>query len=607
MEDHEQGNKQMSRVFDGFEFDPAALKKKYDHERDKRLKLRPEGDAQFVRMKGVLAHYLEDPYTKREDRLPRKEEVDVAIAGGGFGGLLAAARLRELGIDNIRILERGGDFGGTWYWNRYPGAACDVEAYVYLPLLEETGTIPSAKYVEQPEIFAHVRAIAKKYDLYPRALLHTVVQEARFDEKTSRWIVTTDRGDEIRAKFFVQASGHYGEPKLPGIPGIESFKKHSFHTSRWDYDYTGGSATTGLPKLQDKVVGIIGTGATAIQCVPHLGKWAKQLYVFQRTPSSVDFRDNQPTDPDWFKSLPPGWQLDRMRNFLDAMMGVAEVDLVNDGWTKHLHKIMKSATPDLTREQFIDLRQMAEYSIMEGVRTRVGNFVKDNATAEALKPWYNWLCKRPCFHDEYLDTFNRPNVTLVDTDGRGVERLSEDGVFANGQEFKVDCLIYASGFELAPYVSGTPIPLYGRGGLSLAEKWKDGATTLHGVHVLGFPNLLLLATRQSAWSNNFPHTLEASARHIAHLVRHVQDNNVDTIEVKAEAEAAWVRFHESVSLNGYWENCTPSYFNKEGKPEARFSRDGAFGGGVLEFIEILQKWREKGDFEGLTLTSRNAR
>jgi cyclohexanone monooxygenase len=435
-------------------------------------------------------------------------------------------------------------------------------------------------------------------------LLHTVVKDARFDEKTLRWIITTDRGDELRAKFFVLAPGHYRVPKLPGIPGIENFKPHSFHTSRWDYDYTGGSPTTGLPKLQDKTVGIIGTGATAIQCVPHLGKWAKQLYVFQRTPSSVDVRGNRPTDPDWFKSLPQGWQLDRMRNFQDASRGVAKHDLVDDGWTKVMTKAMSRATPGMTPQELGELRQMAEYVIMEGVRARVDDVVKNHDTAESLKPWYNWLCKRPCYHDEYLQTFNRPNVTLVDTDGRGVERLSEDAVFANGKEFKVDCLIYASGFELAPYEVGAPMPLYGRGGVSLADKWKDGATTLHGVHVHGFPNFMLVSTRQSSWANNFPHTLEALGRHVAYIVRRAKAENIDTLEVTQEAEDSWVRFHESKSHLEYWLECTPSYFNQEGKMEARFVRDGFFGGTATEFTDILEQWREKGDMEGMTLTAR---
>jgi cyclohexanone monooxygenase len=593
----------MPSVFEDFQFDPKALREKYNAERDKRLKLRPEGEAQFVKMKGVFEHYLEDPYTPVEDRPSRSQEVEVVVVGGGFGGLLAAARLREQGVDDFLLLERGGDFGGTWYWNRYPGAACDVESYIYLPLLEETGTIPSAKYVQGPEISDHIRNIAKRYDLYPRALMHTVVKEAAWDDTTSRWIIKTDRGDELRARFMVLASGHYREPRLPGIPGMAQFKAHSFHTSRWDYDYTGGDAYGNLHKLKDKVVGIIGTGATAVQCVPHLGAWSKQLYVFQRTPSSVDFRGNHPTDVAWFKSQKPGWQYERMRNFQDAYSGQAQVDLIDDGWTRVMHRNAKRAPADMTPEQFGEYFQLTDMELMEGVRRRVEELVTDPSTAESLKPWYDWLCKRPCFHDEFLQTFNRPTVTLVDTEGRGIERLTENGIVANGQEYKVDCLIYASGFEVAPYEKGTAIPIYGRDGQSLAEKWRDGATTMHGIHVHGFPNFMNLGTRQSSWANNFPHALEVLATHIAHIIGHAGTHAITEVEVTAPAEADWVRFHEekSTSLHKLWRDCTPSYFNQEGNPEPRIIRDGTFGGSVMEFADILSAWRSDGELKGLEL------
>jgi len=596
----------MSSAFDQFKFDPVALRRKYDAERDKRLQLRPEGQAQYQRMEGAFEHYIEDSYMPVEAREPRKQEVEVLIAGGGFAGLLAAGHLREQGIDDILILERGGDFGGTWYWNRYPGAACDVESYIYLPFLEETGAIPSAKYVTSPEILEHVRRLARRYDLYPRALHHTVATEAQWDERASRWVVTTDRGDEIRAKFFVLASGHYRVPKLPTFPGMETFKPHSFHTSRWDYDYTGGDCDGNLHKLKDKVVGIIGTGATAIQCVPHLGAWAKHLYVFQRTPSSVDFRGNRPTDVEWFRSQKPGWQRERMDNFMLAQKGEAEVDLVDDGWTRSIHQHMQRAAKEtMTPEERGLYAQMANYALMEGVRERVDKLVADPRTREALKPWYDWMCKRPCFHDEYLQTFNRPNVTLVDTEGRGVERLTEDGVVAGGQEFKVDCLIYASGFEVAAYEQGTAIPIRGRGGQTLAEKWKDGATTLHGLHIHGFPNFMQLTTRQSVQSANFTHQYEGIGRHVAYIIRQAKDQAADTVEVTAEAEAAWVKIHEekSVPVQRTWESCTPSYFNQEGKPSVRLLRDGTYGGAVLEFLQVLKAWREAGRLEGLRLTS----
>jgi cyclohexanone monooxygenase len=471
------------------------------------------------------------------------------------------------------------------------------------------GNMPSAKYVFAPEILEHSREIARKYDLYSRAYLQTRIEEARFDESTSKWIITSNRGDRISAKFVILASGHYREPKLPGIRGIETFKKPSFHTSRWDYDYTGGDPHSPLVNLEDKVVGIIGTGATAIQCVPHLAKWSKHLYVFQRTPSSVGVRGNRPTDPEWFNSLQPGWHQERMENFVLAIRGLADEDLIQDGWTKFNALVKELGSPEMTATDFEKAAQTANYIIMEDVRARTGEVVEDPTTAEALKPWYDWLCKRPCYHDEYLQAFNQPNVTLVDTEGKGVERMSEDAVFANGEEFKLDCLIYATGFELSPFEQGSPIPVIGRNGVTLSDKWGDGATTMHGIHVNGFPNFMLSTTRQASWDNNFPFSQEIVATHIAQTISKAKECDVDILEVTAEAEAEWVQFHEMKSerMLQVWRDCTPSYFNNEGANDKSILRNGNFGGSVLEFRKILRQWRETGEFPGMKQTKRTSK
>jgi cyclohexanone monooxygenase len=592
-------------VDDVFAFDPVALRKKYDEERDKRRAMRPEGLAQYREPTGELERYAADPYTPVEPRAPKDVDADVVIIGGGFAGMLAAARLIRERIDDFVIVERAGDFGGTWYWNRYPGAACDVESYIYLPLIEEVGTIPSMKYVFQPEILAHCQAFGRTFDLYRRALMHTRVTDARFDEARSRWILQTDRRDQLRGRFVILASGHYGDPKLPGIPGIEMFEGHSFHTSRWDYDCTGGSPETPMVNLHDKVVGVVGTGATAIQCVPRLAQDAKHLYVIQRTPSSVDVRANEPTDIEWFKSLPPGWQQERMLNFVEGYRGVAAEDLVQDGWSVLARTMQQRMKPGMSMEELLDLAQMVDYEIMENVRKRAETVVRDPQTAESLKPWYDWVCKRPCFHDEYLDVFNQDNVTLVDTEGRGVERIAGNSVFVNGMELELDVLIFATGFELSPYDEGTPIPVTGRDGLTLAEKWKQGAITLHGQHVHGFPNFMLSTTRQGSWDNNFGFPSEVVASHLAKIIRKALDDGVDTVEVTADAEADWVRFHEekSASLQRRWQECTPSYFNQEGLADERAVRNGNFGGSILELREIFTHWRDDG-MPGLTMTKR---
>jgi cyclohexanone monooxygenase len=480
-----------------------------------------------------------------------------------------------------------------------------VESYIYLPLTEEVGTVPSMKYVFQPEIFAHCQAFGRTFDLYRRALFHTCVTEARFDEASSRWVVQTDRGDQLRARFIIVASGHYREPKLPGIPGLETFEGHSFHTSRWDYDYTGGAPGEPMVKLRDKRVGIIGTGATGIQCIPPLARDAGHLYVFQRTPSSVDVRGNHPTDVEWFRSQQPGWQLERMENFVAHYRGTDPVDLIQDGWSLLTQGLIRRLTPDVALEDIPELLQMVDFEIMERVRKRVETVVRDPATAEALKPWYNWLCKRPCFHDEYLDVFNQENVTLVDTDGKGVDRIDGNLVVANGQEVELDLLIFATGFELSPYESGSPIPVIGRGGRSLTEKWSEGATTLHGQHVHGFPNLFLSTTRQASWENNFPFPQDVVATHLAALIRMALDDGVATLEVTAEAEAEWVRFHEEKSTTSHirWKECTPSYFNQEGSlSDQLLLRNGGFGGSIMELRDIFTEWREQG-MPGLTMST----
>ena len=315
-------------------FDPDALRQKYKAERDKRV--RDDGNDQYREVVGDFGYFVDDPYIDAAlQRGPVDDEIDVAIIGGGFGGMLAAARLREAGIDDFRIIEKGGDFGGTWYWNRYPGASCDIESYVYFPLLEKTQFTPQQKYTNAAETLNYCHVIAEKYDLHAAALMQTEVTGTDWDEDSGRWLVKTDRGDAIKARFVVHSNGPLNRPKLPAINGISSFKGRTFHPSRWDYGYTGGHSDGGLDGLKDKRVAIIGTGATAVQCVPHLGASAAQLYVFQRTPSSIDLRNNQATDPDWLASQKPGWHDARRRNFESLMAGVpVKQDLVNDGWTE---------------------------------------------------------------------------------------------------------------------------------------------------------------------------------------------------------------------------------------------------------------------------------
>jgi len=604
---------EIAEIVGEIDFDPDALHARYLAERDKRL--REDGTAQYVEVKAEFSHYVDDPYVEPGfSREPVFDEVEFAVIGGGFGGLLMGARLREAGFQSIRMVENAGDFGGTWYWNRYPGAMCDVESYVYLPLLEELGYIPKHKYSFAPEILEHSRNIARHFRLYDDALLQTGVTELRWDEADGRWIVSTDRGDRFRARYVAMANGPLSRPKLPGIPGINDFKGHTFHTSRWDYRYTGGDSSGGLTGLADKRVGIIGTGATAIQCVPHLGEWAKELYVFQRTPSSVDVRNNAPTDPAWAASLTPGWQKRRRDNFnILVSGGDADEDLVHDGWTDIFRNLTGAAAKQasqrlgrrLTSQERGELMALADYRKMNQVRARVDAIVEDPATAAALKPWYRQFCKRPCFHDEYLATYNRPNVHLVDTHGKGVERLTETSVVANGQAYELDCLIFATGFEVGTsYTRRAGYDIIGRGGVTLSEHWGDGLRTLHGLTTHGFPNCFFLGFTQTAITISVPQALNEQADHVTYMVRELRDRGLSVLEPTAEGEAAYVDEIRSLARVGerFYRECTPGYYNSEG---AAGNRTGFFsemyGAGPLKFFEKLAHWRADGRLEGLVL------
>jgi len=593
--------------------DTDALRRKYEAERQKRV--RADGNAQYVATTGHHAHYLDDPYVEPGFRRePITRNMDVLVVGGGFGGLLAAARLRAAGYDDLCIIEKAGDFGGTWYWNRYPGAACDTESYIYLPLLEETGYMPLAKYARAPEILEHSRRIGRHFDLYPAALFQTVITGMDWDEAAARWRVRTDRGDTLAARFVVLAGGPLNLPKLPGIPGLDTFQGHSFHTSRWDYAYTGGSSMGGLVGLADKRVGIIGTGATAVQCVPHLGAGAKELFVYQRTPSSVDVRNDRPTDPAWAQGLRPGWQRERMHNFTTVISGGRfEVDLVNDGWTDLINNIALAAHRQAQAGAAVTdpdaLVQRADDLKMQRVRARVDAVVRNPATAEALKPWYNQFCKRPCFHDQYLDTFNRPNVHLVDTQGQGVERITERGLVVAGREYPLDCLIFGTGFEVGTdFTRRLGFEVTGRGGLTLTQKWKDGASTFHGLFTRGFPNLFVMTTQQSGQSANFQHMLDEQSRHIGHILGEVKARGARTLECSAEAEAQWVDtiVRLARTRHDFLAACTPGYYNNEGNPDARTERNNQFWRGPMVFIRLLDEWRRTGTLPGLELTPQPA-
>lgn len=574
----------------------AAAKARYDDERAKRV--RDEGVGQYHSLNEY--HLDQDPWADPNfTRDPIIEEVEVVILGGGFAGMLAATDLLRRGITSFRIIEKAADFGGTWYWNRYPGCMCDVDATIYLPLLEETGYMPTERYASASEIFAYCQLLGRHFGLYEHALFQTEIESLKWDDDARRWDLVSKRGDQIRTQFFIAAGGLMHKAKLPGIEGIELFEGKAFHTTRWDYDYTGGSPTESMDDLRDKVVGIIGTGATSVQVVPQLARTAKEVYVFQRTPSAVGVRAQMPIDAEWFRSLPAGWQQERMRNFTEVVTGnTEEVDLLRDGWTAAMR--VDTQTIPTTDEQRAELESI-DFEVMEGFRRRIDEVIEDKETAERLKPWYGKHCKRLCFHDEYLQSFNLPNVHLVDTDGRGVREMSGAGPIVDGKEVPLDLLIFASGFEVTTgLVDRLGFDPVGRDGVLLSERWHDGTHSLHGVITAEFPNLFVVSFIQAGFGLNFVHFLSESANHITWLIKHCLTEGIASIEATVEAEDEWLQtlWKRSGAIAQYNKTCTPSYGNSEGARTMLAARGAVYPGSLMAYAALLADWRNAGTLEG---------
>ena len=593
--------------------DVESFRAKYTTERAKRV-VRLQEPA--VETESVDPTWDEDPFTPFEEREQIRDPVEILIVGGGFAGILLGVELRKRGVDSFRYLERAGDFGGTWYWNRYPGAQCDIESYIYLPLLGEIGYVPKLKYSYQPEILSYAKSICHRYDLYREAFFHTEVTSLKWQEGAQRWQVSTNRGDFFEARWVCMANGPLQKAKLPAIPGTPRFRGHWFHTSRWDYGYTKGNEEGSLVGLAEKTVGIIGTGATAVQCIPHLARSARRLLVFQRTPSTIAPRRNKETDPAWAASLLPGWQKERMDNFMALVSGFAvSEDLVNDGWTEAFRRILvNTAFVGMTREERQERSEEADLELMQEIRRRIEDTIDDPVVREALKPYYQYFCKRPCFHDDYLPTFNRENVQLIDTQGVGVSEVTERGPVVGGVEYPVDCLIFATGFETgSPYTRRSGYEVVGRNGVSLSEKWRDGMRSLHGIMTSGFPNLFFSPTLNAqfaAFGGNFVHALVEFAGHVGYILDQVTREGC-TFDVEGWAEEDWVQLiversnrsaPNSLQNVEFLKSCTPGYLNNEGNPEKWPAANVAYGGPAQEFYSFLDKWRSDGSMPGLILS-----
>ena len=591
--------------------DADAIRARYLAERDKRL-VPGRADVRDLDHDERFGHVRDDPFTPRSDRDPVVEDTDVVIVGGGIAGILVGVELRRAGVERFRIVDEAGGLGGTWYWNRYPGVMCDVESYIYMPLLEELGHVPSERYASGGEILAHLEAIGARFDLTRDALFHTGVTRAEWDDAAGRWRIETDRGDQLAARYYVLAVGILNLLKLPSIPGMEDFAGKSFHSARWDYGYTGGAPGEPLTRLGDKVVGVMGTGATGIQCIEPLAAAARGVVVFQRTPSAIGERGNRPTDPDFAEGLEPGWQQERMDNFQAVMLGrPVDADLTDDGWTRD-YAAVQNPPRKLADESFADwmLRVEAlDLEIMEAHRRRIDALVDDPGTAEALKPWYRYLCKRPCFHDEYLTAFNHPNVTLVDCPG-GIERVVAEGVVVDGTTHELDCLVYATGFEaeLTPLPRRAGHDIVGTGGTTLAERWADGAATLFGIMLPGFPNLFAMPApgQQAVVTVNYTQLAVLGAEVVGATIAALRAKGSPVFEVSAAAEQEWTAgvAGSFVDASAVMAACTPSRINNEGHPELLNPLNGNHGRGFGDYFayrDLLRAWLATGDLEGLEL------
>ena len=634
--------------------DIQAILQRYTDEATKRL--RPDGLAQFVQLKDAESDRFKalgrDPWADH-DALNSKEpavkdggKYKFVILGAGFGGLLFAARLIQAGVadgpDDIRIVDEAGGFGGTWYWNRYPGLHCDVESYTYMPLLEETGYMPKAKYASGPEILEYANRVADHWNLRDKALFRSKVTSTEWDESSKLWTTkaTEDRGPnqaaqnlQFHSQYVLIASGILTRPQIPKIPGLASFSGLMTHAARWDYSVTGGSPIDlDLARLADKRVGLLGTGATAVQAVPKLAKSAKELYVFQRTPSAIHWRGQRSTDPDEWKGkvgANKGWQFERMLNFNSYCENGAKLDqenLVGDAWTSMPGYSAVIGGPswgivEPTMDKIgehVGKLHMLDIPRSEAARAKVDEIVKDKETAEKLKAWYPVWCKRPTFSDEYLPAFNLPNVHLVDTDGKGISSATEAGLVVDGKEYPLDILILCTGYRTPAIGNGSPaaktgIAVLGREGRSLDDKWQGhGAATLHGMCSNGYPNLFFANTAQAGAATNFVFVLDVQARHVAHVIAEAEGRTEagarPLVEVTSAAEEGWSgECMRRAAWFGGVAGCTPGYITSEGEtmrgtdPQEmmKTSRSVPWCEGMSSYVKILEAWREKGGLEGL--------
>lgn len=541
----------------------------------------------------ITTPMTDDPWAEVKPREAMECATEILIVGAGFAGMILGAQLAQTGHGDFLIIDQAGDFGGTWYWNRYPGAQCDVESYIYYPLLEETGYVPSSRYPLAHETLDYCSHFARHFDLYDRALFHTGATQASWDVEASQWVVTTNRGDTIRARFLIRSNGAFGAPAFPSIRGMDTFTGTAFHSSRWDYGYTGGSPENPvLDKLADKKVAVIGSGASAVQIIPALVGQAKHVYAVQRTPGpAVGDRDTTPTDRTWFTSQPPGWQRERILAYdLNTSGFLQPDDEVQDNFTIHARRMLTADNP-----------QDEDAAIMGEIRELIDAQVTDPATAEALKPFYSRRCKRVTFDNGYYQAFNEESITLIDAPSTGLNHIEGKTLHAGEHTFDADCIIFATGFDTTSNpMTRTGMDVRGRSGERLAHHYEHGLQTLHGAMADGFPNHFQIGTGQNALTANNTSGLTTQAEHILDIIAEAKRRGARTVEPTAEATTSWAATvrDKGEGVRKAFETCVPGYYTGYEHGDGAYTNQ-LFPEGITVFRQLLDEWRAEGSYAGL--------
>ena len=549
------------------------------------------------------------------DSPTNSSHYDVVIVGAGFSGLYMLHRLRSAGF-KTQVFEQASDVGGTWYWNRYPGARCDVEsmqyAYSFSPELEQEWGW-TERYATQPEILRYVNHVADRFDLRRDIQFNTCVSAAIFSETGSRWMIETNNGGRISATYCVMATGCLSSTNTPNFEGVESFSGSLYHTGEWPHheiDFSG------------QRVGIIGTGSSAIQSIPLIAEQAKHLYVFQRTPHYTVPARNQPLQSD-----PKTQHSGRQAYGYDEDLTVEEVKADYLGLRQRARKMFAALAFTPNRQSALEMTEMerqrefekrwkqggltfqgvfSDFAISreanefaaEFVRQKIQQTVKNSVVAKALVPTYTIGCKRLAVDTDYYKTYNRPNVTLVDVSKSPIERITSAGVHALGREYPLNSLIMATGFDA---MTGTllKIDIQGRGGLRLREKWVEGPKSYLGLCLAGFPNLFTITGPGSpSVLTNMLLSIEQHVDWIFECLQYLRDRNITEIEPTLEAENGWVTHNSEVASDHIRNSCSSWYVggNIEGKPRVFMP----YVGGFPNYVEKCRNIAAKG-YEGFVL------